>query len=295
MITELASVARPDLPLGRNATARLLPWIIGAMAYLFATGGIALVFIGDAIGNWDRALGGTLTLQLPAETSGARLQSALAALRQTRGVLSAEPLDQAATASLLKPWLGDSVPVDVLPLPRLVDVRIDPDAGIDFAALQQHLASIAPGARLDDHRVWLARLHRFARRVESLIVGVLVASGALMVLSVVFTTGTGFALHQRAVELLHLLGAADSYIARQFQLEAARLGLFGGLGGAALAAITLAVAAGAIQALELPQPAPVSIGNWRVWVVLGVTVLGAAVVAMATVRVAVLRRLAALP
>src|SRR3546814_8077793 len=48
---------------------------------------------------------------------------------------------------------------------------------------------------------------------------------------VAFVPRMGLAAHQRSIELLHMIGAQDSYVARQFQNHALRLGLRGGLIG----------------------------------------------------------------
>ena len=44
-------------------------------------------------------------------------------------------------------------------------------------------------------------------------------------LTVIFTTRAGLAVHRDVIELLHMMGARDGYIARQFEREALRLGL----------------------------------------------------------------------
>ena len=117
---------RLDLPLRQDASGRFLPWIIALMVYLAAAGGVVLIWLGDALAQLELGIGQRLTLQVPADTSAARIETDPGALRQTKGVVSAHLLDQAETAKLLEPWLGQSVPLDTLPLPRLIDVRIEP-------------------------------------------------------------------------------------------------------------------------------------------------------------------------
>ena len=293
---EWLGAPRYDLPLGRDPSGRFLPWIVGLMVYLAALGGTGMILLGDALRDWNRSLTGTLTLQLPAETSAARLDMTLAVLRQTGGVVSTQLLDQAETARLLEPWLGQSVPIELLPLPRLVDVRIDPDTAIDYDGLLQRLNQVVPEARLDDHRLWLGRLRSFALRIQTIIAAVVAMVIVLMLLSVVFVASTGLAIHQQVIELLHLLGAGEAYIARQFQVQALRLGLIGGAIGVAAAVATLFVVAAAADALDLPpQLGLTGIWDWRLWVLLPAVAIGAALAAMVTARVAVQRRLARMP
>src|SRR3546814_1946131 len=71
----------------------------------------------------------------------------------------------------------------------------------------------------------LARLLDLARAVElmALVVVLLVVLAASIM--VAFVTRMGLAAHQRSIELLHMIGAQDSYVARQFQNHALRFGL----------------------------------------------------------------------
>jgi cell division transport system permease protein len=287
---------RLDLPLRRDASGRFLPWIIALMVYLAAVGGVALIWLGDTLNQWNESLTSQLTLQLPANASAARLDMALGALRQTKGVVWAYLLEPAETAKLLEPWLGVSAPIDSLPLPRLVDVRVDPHATIDYATLRQQLESIIPGSQLDTNRTWIAGIRDFAFRVEGVITAGVVVVTALIVAIIIFTARIGLAIHRSVIELLHLLGAQDAYIARQFQVHALGLGLRGGIIGGVAAAATVVILGPAGHMFALPVPiATYGILDWRLWLLLIVTGLTAGGVAMVTARITVLRQLARMP
>jgi cell division transport system permease protein len=295
-IPRLPLQLRLDLPLRQDASSRFLPWFIALMVYLATIGGIALIWLGDALRNWDAALTCTLTLQIPADTSDARIDVAIATLKQAKGVVSARLLDQSATTKLLQPWLGTSVPVDALPQPRLIDVRIDPKADIDYPTLRQHLDSIIPNAQLDSNRTWLGNMRSFARPVAGVIgVGVIVVT-LLIVTIVIFTARIGLTIHRSVIELLHLLGAQDEYIARQFQNHALWLGLHGGLigGGAALVTVIILGPTGYVLALPVPIAAH-GVFDWRLWLLVIVAALAAGGVAMVTARMTVLRQLGRMP
>jgi cell division transport system permease protein len=296
MIAGLMQRFRLDLPLRRDASARFLPWIIALMVYLAATGGVLLMWLGDTLSDWDKSLTSTLTLQLPPDTSPARLEMTLAAMKATPGVIAVRTLDAGDVAKLLEPWLGGSVPLDGLPVPQLVDVRIDPHIAIDYSTLRQHLDSIVPNAQLDNNRTWLGGVRSFALRVEGVITTIVVVVTALIISIIIFTARIGLAIHRSVIELLHLLGARDAYIARQFQLHALSLGLRGGIVGGVAAAVTVAVLGPAGKALQLPMPiAAYGIVDWRLWLLLIVAGLVAGGIAMVTARITVLRQLARMP
>jgi cell division transport system permease protein len=74
--------------------------------------------------------------------------------------------------------------------------------------------------------------------------------------AVVIATRGGLAMHHDAIDLLHLMGAEDQYIADQFAGQALRLGLRGGVLGLLLAAATLSMLALGGRAIDprlLPQ------------------------------------------
>jgi cell division transport system permease protein len=123
--------------------------------------------------------------------------------------------------------------------------------------------------------------------------------GAASVLTVVFTTRAGLAVHHDVIELLHLMGARDLYIARQFENEAMRLGLSGGIAGVALAALTLwalghAAAATAVLGEEAKLLPDLRLVLWQ-WGALALLPLLTGFAAMLTARLTVLRALGRMP
>lgn len=290
-------VALPlDVPLRQDASTRLLPWIIALMVYLVAMDGVGLIWLSDTLGHGRSSIDSALTLQLPADTSTPRIDMALGALRQTKGVISARVLPPDEIAKLLQPWLaGNSTAAD-LPLPLLIDARIDQHAAIDYATLRRQLGSIVPNARLDDSGASAGSVRDVATHIEGVISAGLVIATALIVAIIIFAARIGLAIHRSVIELLHLLGARDAYIAQQFQAHALALGLRGGAIGAAAAAVTTFILGPVAHMLALPLPgAGFGILDWRLWLVLILACLAAGGVAMVTARLTVLRQLARMP
>jgi len=287
--------ARQAIPLERDPSGRTLPLLVAIMVYLAAlavAGGLSVAKLAE---RWDSGLAGAVTVQLPGEQADeATLAAVVEAIAATPGVLSAEAMDRAATAALLEPWLGDALLAGDLPLPRLVAVTVDPAAPPETAALQDRLAAIAPGVLVDDHQRWLARLLDLARAVEimALVVVALVALAASIM--VAFVTRMGLAAHQRSIALLHLIGAQDGYVARQFQNHALRFGLRGGILGLLAAVPTLYLARLLLQRIDSGLLPELSLRPHE-WAYFALLPLAAAAVAMVTARVTVLRTLARMP
>lgn len=254
------------LPLADDPSSRFLGWLTALMSFLAVLALAGALAVADMADRWTSGLAGGLTVQVaalaPPAADGAaaaslteRAERALAVVRATPGVRSATLLDRAAAARLLAPWLGpDVVADDLLPTPALIDAVVS--GPVDVAALRAALAAVASGVSVDDHGVWLADLSALAGAVQGAalaVVGLIAGAGAL---AVVFSVRAGLAIHQGVVRLLHLMGAADDYIARQFEWHVGFRVLRGAAAGAAGAAgllMLLDAVAGNLRASLLPS------------------------------------------
>ena len=289
------------IPFGRDGGSRFLPALTLLMVFLAGLALAAVMDLERALARWDASLTGTLTVELPAQTApnDKSLDAALAVLHAAPGIKSATPIDRAAIAKLIEPWLGTALSPADLELPRLIDVRLDPAGHADLAALRAKLTAAVPNTMLDDHQLWLDSLAHFARSAELTAIGILVLIGGVAVISVSFATRTGLAVHRETIELLHLIGARDTYVARQFERQALRLALVGGtiglaLTAAALMALSQAANASAFLGYSVTLLPALHLHGWN-WVVLAVLPLIAGLVAMATARLTVLTTLRRLP
>jgi cell division transport system permease protein len=258
---------RSDLPLSRDPSVRLVPW-----------------------------LSGTVTVQvLPHERESARLleervDKLVRILERTDGISGASAIPLEEIATLLEPWLGGALALDALPLPRLIDVRLDMVDPPSIEQLRTMLSNADSGALLDDHGGWQDQLADLVGALELVAGFVVLLVGLATVGIVIFATRSGMAAHQEVIEVLHLIGAEDGYIARQFQNLALSQGLRGGIIGIALGAVTiwgLGYAADHVDSAILP---PVKLLAWH-WVVLASLPAVTALIAKSTARRTVMRSL----
>lgn len=227
-----------DLLPDRDGAARFLPWTIAVMVYLAALAIAGALALDGALRRFDQGVSGTATVQLPGGDAKSVAQ-ALQLLRDTPGVRDARPLDTPELERLIEPWLGKGALPPGISLPALIDLRLDARALPDLEALGQRLAAAVPGAKLDDHQAWLDRL-RWLGRAGQLIALIVVAAVTLATVAmVIVSTRAGLAQHQGVIEMLHLIGARDRWIAAHVQGHALSLALRGGLLGLAFAAFTL--------------------------------------------------------
>jgi cell division transport system permease protein len=291
MGTRVRRAAAP-LPVGRFAGVALLPWLFALHVYIIGIAAAGLLLVHDAVQGTREALTSRLTVQVPAEASNARIQTMLAAIRQTAGVQSARLLTLEETARLLEPWLGTPLPVDELPIPRLIDVQPAAAATIDLAKLREQLASIDPEMRLDDHRGPVAALDAAALKLQIGLGAALAIATVLAVVLSIYATRNALLTGRSVTELLSLLGAPDRAIARPFVERLAVAALLGG-GIAVVAGLVTSLSfAGLAPLLRLPGTGP---ADWRLWAILIGAALATAVIAGASALVTVQQRLARLP
>jgi cell division transport system permease protein len=291
--------SRSDLPLDSDANSRFLPWIVALMVFLSVIALAGLMVINGLLNRWEKDVTGTLTVQIIPLTgvpnagrlSQERVEKSLALLQAMPGVISAYAISREQALAMLEPWLGRSELLNDLPLPTLIDVTIKGDAGIDVTSLAAQLdASIQGGVSIEDHRVWLSKILRLARAIGVVAASVLVLIGVATAGTVIYATRTGLAVHQEVIEVLHLIGAQDDYIARQFANRAMGMGFKGGIFGLLLALPTLSGIAWTAKRVEggmLPE-LWLSPAHWTAIFLLPVI---AALLAMITARVTVHRSL----
>jgi cell division transport system permease protein len=294
---------RSDLPLANDPSSRFLAWITALMCYLAGLALMGTFAVSSVATAWDTALTGGLTVQvapLPADTGAAPLSvredTVLSLLRAFPGVRAAEPLPKAELSRLLEPWLGPGAAEDPnLPVPSMIDVTAGP--GLDAAALKRALEPV-PGVTLDDHGTWLADLRTFARAVEAAAALIVAVVGGAGLAAVSFAVRSGLAIHNNVVRLLHLMGATDRYVARQFERHVLALSLRGGILGLLLAGLTATALGFAARnlgsdLLSAVDPDPV---RWAIVLcALFAVPLTAAALAVGVARWTVLRSLEAMP
>ena len=236
-----------ETPIVPRATisGRALLGVIAIMTFLasLTTGAVMLV---RALANeWQADVAREVTIQIrPVTGQDIEMEVVKAAViaRASAGIAEVRPYSKEEAARLLEPWLGSGLQIDDLPVPRLIVVRIAPGATPDLAQLRQTLGEQIPGVSLDDHRSFLDRMRGMSRAVVVLGIGVLLLVFVATVLSVAFATRAAIATNRPVIEVLHLIGAKDSFIARHFQQHFLQLGLKGGLIGAGCAMALFAVA-----------------------------------------------------
>ena len=238
---------RFETPIVPQATisGRALVAVVAIMTFLASLTAGAVMLVRAAASDWQADVAREVTIQIrpvAGRDIEADIVEAADIARASPGVAEVRPYSKEETTRLLEPWLGTGLLLDDLPVPRIIVVRIAPGATPDLAQLRATLAEQISGAGLDDHRGFVDRMRAMSGAVLVGGIGVLVLVLVATVLSVTFATSAAMATNRPVIEVLHLIGAKDNFIAGHFQRHFLQLGLKGGLigGGSATALFALA-------------------------------------------------------
>jgi cell division transport system permease protein len=277
-----------------GTAARLLPWVIAIMVLL---SGLAVALGAALFGSmraWEDATARSITVQIVSpepDVLEAEAKAAEAFLRGQPNIIDIRVLPQSDTASLLAPWLGSDVVDQNLPLPRMIDASIAPGATVDLGNLAQQLTVEAPHARLDSYADWLANILDLTRTIQFVALGVIVVVAIAMVAITVFATLSRLASQRDHIELVHLIGAKDSTIAREFQWKFLWIGIKGGIIGIAFLVIVVSIVMYYGQQLDSAMLPDLKIDWWGM-AILASLPIATGIMTMLTARITALRVLA---
>jgi cell division transport system permease protein len=250
LATTASEVLAPQAPTAivpsGSIAGRSLTAVIAIMTFLAAlTAGAVTMVVGTA-SDWQSDVGREVTIQVR-PVSGrdieADVRAATTIAQSTAGIGDVRAYTKEESAQLVEPWLGSGLALGDLPIPRMIVVKLVSGAAPDFASLRKSLTAQVPSASLDDHRGWIDRMRAMAETAVAVGVAILALVIAVTVLSVTFATRGAMATNQTIVEVLHYVGATDTFISSQFQRHFLLLGLKGGAIGGGSAIVLFGVIA----------------------------------------------------
>lgn len=216
--------------------------------------------------SWVSSVSGHITIEIPAvaQDGSVREADALAIIAgQMRDALAKETdisdvriVSRDEVEQLVKPWLGANAGSSDLPLPALVAVRMkNPGDEKATDAIAQTVRNVDTAATSETHQAWLSDLKRFSLVLLMATLGMAAATIACCTLTVTGAVKARLAAHHNDIDLLHVMGASDDYIAGQFVRlvvkSVGRAALVGAIAGLVVLK-TGGLVAGELQAAMLP-------------------------------------------
>lgn len=229
--------------------------VMATMCFLACLALGAALLVDHAAAQWLKQASNAATVQIiehGQQTAQEQLAPVLKILNRTPGIAQIRQVPQQDLIALLEPWLGKGNITDDLPLPLMIEVDLDAAQSLNQRALMIELKAIAPGAQLDTHGAWRNTLERAATLLRLLsgfiLVLMLSATGTVLI----FATRAALTANREILDVLHLVGASDHFIARQFGAHLFYQSLWASGLGFLLAALIFYIGAD-ISPLPLPQ------------------------------------------
>lgn len=212
-------------------TAQLTLFSAAAMAFLAVFALALALATGRLAERWSSELAETVTVRLsvPPEQMDEQTVTVMEVLKTSPGIANARLLPDTEVEKLLEPWFGPDVPVEALPVPRLIEVT--EGEGFDADALRLRLQGEAPGAVLDDHTRWREPLVKAASRLRFLGLVSLLLIAATSAAMITLAAKASLAANGQVIRVLRLIGARDITIATAFVRRFTRRAALGAAGG----------------------------------------------------------------
>ncbi|MFL6724286.1 MAG: cell division protein FtsX [Sphingomicrobium sp.] len=217
----------------------------------------------------------------------ARAAAAMSVAKAQAGVSRVQQVPPEDLRRTLERWLGPAGREADLPLPAIID--IDLTQGADAARIGQAIEQAVPGARFVAHRHSLEPLLKALRGLTLLALGLVLLIALASAAAVVLAARGALDTHRGTIEVMHGIGATDDQVARLFVRQIAIDALMGGVVGAAIAGLIIAlILGGAGTATMLAGTPPI---GWDDAVLLAALPIAVALLATLVARSALLRAL----
>lgn len=205
-----------DLPLHQDSSADFVPWVFGMILFMILFAGVAALGISFYVKNVTLASQSQLTITVPVGTPQERgdvEKNLVEVLSARKEVMQASPLSQ----EQLERLNFISFSKELMLIPVMVDVFLRPEGPSALPQLQADVKKIYPEATVFSHQAVLQKLTSWLSTAQQAVWFSVLFFLIAALLVIIFSVRTGVRIHSSILEILHLMGASDRYISRQFQ------------------------------------------------------------------------------
>ncbi len=230
----------PLLPIDRHRDSPLF-FVIMILTFLASLAALLVYITWHAADKWTLDLSRAMTIQIKPNEYEDGNQLALEAskvLKQIKGIKSVEVLPRSYSESLLKPWFGEDNLPDDLPLPYMIDIRLDPYEPASSLEIREALNRKKIKASVDDHNHWAKKIKQAARGLQTLAFICLFLLISAIAAAISFAAKAVLVARRNIIHILHLSGAQDLFVSSLFTLNFFKLAIKAGFSGSLFAGIS---------------------------------------------------------
>lgn len=251
-----------DIPLEHDIQTKFLITLIALMTFLLVLAASGSLILNDMTKRWSSGLQNKITLEVASETDQGFVLSQNTIdkeIRKLQSMLDNHPLVKKSSTlkkreirELISPWIGTDLALDGIPLPGLIAIELKQSTPEALLQLKRVIKTTSKYAYLETHSDWLNDFLGLINTLKTLSLTIALLVLAITIISVTTAMHTRLALHKKNVQLLHLMGASDTYIAKQFMPHAIIIAFKGSLIGTVCAILLTIVITKLINAPMIP-------------------------------------------
>ena len=216
-----------------------LGWIMTTMVYLALMAVGSSFFSTLSFDKWKSATRDLVTIHVPdpnqrieSNNNDTRLDAVLKILRTLPNIENITILEKNDIEKLISPLAETDILKNIL-LPALVEIRINNREVLPN--LQSSLKNLAPDIFVENHAELFLLDSKVFFGAEKLFVAIVGLITMVAIISIIFAVFTGLSVNKEVIQVMHLMGAKNGFIARAFQKHVFIVLSFSSIFGACLA------------------------------------------------------------
>ena len=235
-----------------DAREAALFFVVAALCFLAVLAALTARGTYTAAHAWSAQVEGEMTVRLT-DTDRRGAEEAATMIAAMDGVTEARVLGEQELEELLAPSFGPGGIPDGIPLPLLIAVSADTDTSALADAINGALSQGGYVGVAEAHSTYAAEVRKALATLRVAAIGMVILLAMTGIAVIAFATHAALLARKDIVDVLHLAGAEDAFIARLFQRRFWTLGLKAGSAGSVAALAVTAMIVFSAQSSSAPN------------------------------------------
>lgn len=224
-----------EVPIAKDPITKLVPWIVALLVFLLCLVLSGASSLGVSVHKWQTGMSHRVTVEIPLrhELDRERITASVVGyLKSNPSILNMKVADKEKLMGIFGVESQRSIDI---PLPVLIDLTLHPDSSHNNQEMVVQLQNFTPGVRFETYTQWYDMLNILQKSMQLIAYTFVLLIMIAVVIVITLVTKSGLLAHQESINILRLIGASNSYVAKKFQKNAFILSSKGALIGFILA------------------------------------------------------------
>lgn len=218
-----------DISFGNFKESLFLIFVIAIMAFIMTLAVSIFILLSGVSDKWEEGVEGKFTIEIPSASKSGELypqedmkqitEQIKKSLSKLNGIEKIEVLNEKEVSEMLAQWFGDTIEFAGLSMPRLINAEINSKSEEEtLKAVNKIIADSKGRAVLDTHEIWADNLTRMIDMIRASSLFVTLVIIVATIATIAGAVKNQLYIKSGEVEILHMIGAKDKYIIKQFMI-----------------------------------------------------------------------------